>query len=38
MIRELTGNDFAEAANVICISFITVAEEFNITKEVYRII
>ncbi len=33
MIRELTESDFAEAVTVICKSFMTVAEEFNITKE-----
>ena len=33
MIRQLTENDFAEAINVICTSFITVAEEFDITRE-----
>ncbi|MBR6403481.1 MAG: GNAT family N-acetyltransferase [Eubacterium sp.] len=33
MIRELTENDFDDAISVICNSFMTVAEEFNITKE-----
>lgn len=33
MIRKLTENDFDEAVNVICSSFMTVAEEFNITRE-----
>ena len=33
MIRKLTENDFAEAVTVICSSFMTVADEFNITKE-----
>lgn len=33
MIRELTANDFDEAVNVIRSSFMTVAEEFNITRE-----
>lgn len=33
MIRKLTENDFEEAVNVICNSFMTVAKEFNITRE-----
>ena len=33
MIRKLTESDFAEAVTVICKSFMTVAEEFNITKD-----
>ena len=33
MIRKLTEDDLEEAINVICSSFMTVAEEFNITKE-----
>ena len=33
MIRKLTEEDFDEAVNVICKSFMTVAEEFAITKE-----
>ena len=33
MIRKLTENDFAEAVTVICSSFMTVADDFNITKE-----
>lgn len=33
MIRQLTENDFEEAVNVICRSFMTVAEQFNITRE-----
>ena len=33
MIRKLTEKDFDEAINVICTSFLTVAEEFNITKD-----
>ena len=33
MIRKLTENDLEEAVNVIRSSFMTVAEEFNITKE-----
>ena len=33
MIRKLTESDFTEAVTVICKSFMTVAEEFNITKD-----
>ena len=33
MIRKLTEEDFDEAVNVICKSFMTVAEEYDITKE-----
>ena len=33
MIRKLDENDFNEAVSVICNSFMTVAHEFNITKE-----
>ena len=33
MIKKLTEADFDEAINVICTSFLTVAEEFNFTKE-----
>ena len=33
MIRKLIENDLEEAVNVIRSSFMTVAEEFNITKE-----
>ena len=33
VIRKLTEDDLEEAINVICSSFMTVAEEFNITKE-----
>ena len=33
MIRKLTENDIAEAIKVICTSFMTVAEEFDITRE-----
>ena len=33
MIRKLNENDFNEAIAVICSSFMTVAEEFDITRE-----
>lgn len=33
MIRQLTEKDFSEAVNVICSSFMTVAKEFDITRE-----
>lgn len=33
MIRKLDEKDFAEAVNVICTSFMTVAKEYGFTKE-----
>jgi len=33
MIREITREDIPECVNVICTSFMTVAEQFDITRE-----